>query len=87
MGTATAWAPTSPGARYGLNRTNTAPATELTSIPTPTQGAADDANPWHPSNPLFWFGGLAALTFGLMAFSTTVRVGGAHASVSLGNSK
>jgi len=87
MGSVTAWAPASPGGRYGLNRSNTGPVTELTSIPTPTQGAADEANPWHPENPLFWFAGIAALTFGLMAFSTTVRVGGAHASLSLGNSK
>lgn len=87
MAAATAWTPATVGARYGLNRSNTGPVTELTSIPTPTQGAADEANPWHPDNPLFWFAGLAALTFGLMAFSTTVRVGGARASVSVGNPK
>jgi hypothetical protein len=81
------WAPAAPGARYGLDRGRTAPVTELTAVPNPSQGAADEANPWHPDNPLFAFAAIAALTFGLMAFSTTVRVGSTHASVSLGNSK
>lgn len=86
--TATTWAPPAPGARFGLSQgpASNAP-TELTSVPTPAQGAEAAAQPWNPDNPLFWFGVLAAATFGLMAVSTTVRVGGAKASVSLGDTK
>jgi hypothetical protein len=40
--------------------------------------------PWSPKNPLFWFGVVAAATFGLMGYSTTVRVGPAKGSVELG---
>ncbi len=49
----------------------------LNSLPTPYAGAANAAKPWSPESPMFAFGVLAALTFGLMAFSTsgTVRVG------------
>ena len=36
-------------------------------------------------NPLTAFGVLAAITFGLMAFSTSVRVGKTSASLKLGN--
>jgi hypothetical protein len=41
-------------------------------------GSSLDANsdkPWHPDSPLFWFGMLAAVTFGLIGASTTVRLG------------
>jgi hypothetical protein len=49
----------------------------LNSLATPYEGAARAAKPWSPDSPMFAFGCLAALTFGLMAFSTsgTVRVG------------
>jgi hypothetical protein len=49
----------------------------LNSLPTPYEGGANIAKPWNPESPMFAFGVLAALTFGLMAFSTsgTVRVG------------
>ena len=46
-------------------------------------GPSDDQGPWH--NPLVAFGAIAALTFGLMAFSTTVRVGKTRASITLGD--
>lgn len=86
--TATTWAPPDPGARFGLAQ---GPAsrtpTELTAVPTPAEGAEAASQPWNPENPLFWFGVLAFVTFGLMAVSTTVRVGGARASVSLGDTK
>lgn len=88
MPTATTWAPTGPG-RYGLSTAGpvtTAPS-ELHAVATPSQGAAAAAQPWNPGNPLFWFAGLAAVTFGLMAFSTSVRVGKTTASVSLGSTK
>ena len=64
--------------------TQTLPATQLHNVPTPAEGAARAASPLSPQNPLFWFGAAAAVTFGLMAFSTTVRVGGKDFSVSAG---
>ena len=48
--------------------------------PAPHNGAS----PFSPSSPLFWFGVVAAASVGLMAYSTSVRVGPASASVSLG---
>ncbi|OJV57952.1 MAG: hypothetical protein BGO38_06940 [Cellulomonas sp. 73-145] len=63
---------------------NVAAPTELNAVATPSEGAAAASAPWSPSNPLFWFGALAALTLGLAAVSTSVRVGPARASVSLG---
>lgn len=57
---------------------------QLHSVPTPAAGAAKAASPLSPENPLFWFGVLGAATFGLMAFSTSVRVGKATASVAVG---
>jgi hypothetical protein len=79
------WAPTGVAARFNLAPTRPSAAhTELNAVSTPAEGAETDAQPWNPANPLFWFGALAALTFGLMAVSTTVRVGPAKASLSLG---
>lgn len=40
--------------------------------------------PWSPDSPLFWFAGLALVTFGLVAVSTSVRIGPGRASVSVG---
>ncbi len=88
MGAATTWAPPSTSAKYGLYESAPSPATTgLTAIPTPRAGAAAVSNPLHPDNPLFWFGILGAATFGLMAFSTSVRVGKATASVAVGSTK
>ncbi len=71
--------------KYGLTDSAPSPATtELTAVATPRAGAATAAQPWHPDNPLFWFGVIAATTFGLAAFSTNVRVGNARAGVSVG---
>lgn len=86
MATATTWAPSGPG-RYGLAQGGpvTAAASELHTVASPAEGSAAGAQPWNPSNPLFWFGAIAAVTFGLMAFSTSVRVGKTTASVSLGS--
>ena len=49
----------------------------LTSLSTPSAAARREVGLLGPDNPLVAFGVLAALTFGLMAFSTsgTVRVG------------
>jgi hypothetical protein len=43
-----------------------------------------DASPFHPDNPIFWAIGLGALTLGLIAASTQIRVGKAKVSVSAG---
>lgn len=60
-------------------------ASGLAALPTPAQSHADEAKPWHPSNPMFAFGVVAALTIGLMAVSTSgsasVRLGHAVATV------
>lgn len=41
--------------------------------------------PWSPDNPLFWFGGLLLVTFGLIGAATSVRVGPFKASLGAGN--
>lgn len=81
---ATTWAPGSSD-RYRVAPTIPSRSpTELHAVPTPAVGAAKAASPLNPENPLFWFGVLGAATFGLMAFSTSVRVGKATASVAVG---
>lgn len=85
MATATAWAPSGVG-KYGLTPdgpVSTTPS-ELHAVASPSEGAAASAKLLSPSNPLFWFAGIAAVTFGLMAFSTSVRIGKGSASLSLG---
>lgn len=58
----------------------------LNALATPSQGHADAGKLWHPSSPMFAFGVLGALTFGLMAFSTSgsVRVGKTKLSAAVG---
>ena len=79
--------------RYRLFGTtpDTAAATQasgLQALPTPAKSYGDEGKPWHPNSPLFAFGCLAALTFGLMAVSTSggvsVRVGKVAAGVAGG---
>lgn len=53
---------------------------------TPSPLDKGTGRPWHPDNPLFWFGMLAAVTFGLIGASTAVRVGPFKGSVSAGRS-
>lgn len=82
------WEPTSPAAKYGgalvTEQAATPSHTALTGVAGPTAG--DDAKPWQPGHPVFWFGAIAAAAVGLMYASTTVRVGPIKASVSAGNS-
>lgn len=52
--------------------------------PTAAQSALG-APPWSPQSALFWFGLVAAATFGLAGVSFSGRVGSARASASLGN--
>lgn len=83
---ATTWAPSAPGEKYRLSRgPATSAETELAAVPSPADGAQDEGRLLSVGNPLLVFGALAALTFGLMAVSTTVRVGKTKASVSLGS--
>jgi hypothetical protein len=58
----------------------------LSALPTPSEGAAAQVATFSRENPLLAFGALAALTFGLMAFSTsgTVRVGKTKVTGGLG---
>ena len=82
----TTWAPPAAGSKYNLPADGpvTRTTSELNAAATPAEGAAAGGQLWNPSNPLFWFGALAAVTFGLMAVSTSVRVGPAKVSVSAG---
>jgi hypothetical protein len=60
-------------------------ASALTSLPAPSAQHAAAAKLYSPQNPLFWFGALGVVTVGLMAFSTTVRVGKTSASLTVGS--
>jgi hypothetical protein len=85
---ATTWAPVGPS-KYGMSPgvTSAPPMTELSSVASPSKAAQAAGSPLNPDNPLFWFGVIGAVTFGLMAFSTSVRVGGTTASLNLGDTK
>lgn len=80
------WSPPTPASVYGLSSGGpvSSTVTELNSISAPSAAGARAESLVHPDNPLVIFGVLAAVTFGLMAFSTSVRVGQTTASVSVG---
>ena len=80
----TSWVIPSPASKYGLNphAPATAVATELHSAAGPSP--LDVAKPWHADSPLFWFGAIAAATFGLLAVSTSVRVGPVRVTAAAG---
>lgn len=61
----------------------TANDSSMAAMTTPS-ASASDGSLMHPHNPLVAFGILAAVVFGMMAVSTTVRVGKQSASVSIG---
>jgi hypothetical protein len=76
--------------RYRLSSVTAATAatmqnTGLHALPTPASAYGNEGKPWHPASPLFPFAIVAALTFGLMAVSTSgtasVRLGKAVATV------
>jgi len=81
------FAPIMGPAKYGIDPS--APAsnapTSLASTVTPGEAEAAAGKLLSAHNPLTAFGVLAAITFGLMAFSTSVRVGKTSASLKLGN--
>lgn len=58
--------------------------TAQSSMVTPSAAEQAATKALNPENPLLAFGVLAAVTFGLMAFSTSVRVGHTSASLKLG---
>lgn len=60
--------------------------TELASVMTASPGdhGGDLLN---PENPLVAFAAIAAVVFGLMAFSTSVRVGKTKAGITIGDTK
>jgi hypothetical protein len=78
----------SPAARYGLAGPASTPDpandTQLSVVRGSSVATANSQKLWHPDNPLFVLGVIAAVTFGLMAASTTVRVGKTTASASVG---
>lgn len=70
-----------PDAMNGHPAAHEAPLT-ASSGPTALEGRSD--KPWHPDSPLFWFGAVLAVTFGLVAASTSIRVGPFKAAISAG---
>lgn len=62
------------------------PAAAVAAAPGLLTDIAKAGKPWSPENPLFWFGVLTAVTFGLIAGATTIKVGPFTAAVSAGNS-
>lgn len=81
-----AWAVPNHASKYGGALAGAPVATKVETAATPSAGPAfsSKAPPWSPENPLFWFGVVAAVSVGLMGYSTTVRVGSAKAGVSIG---
>jgi hypothetical protein len=81
------WTPPTAASVYGLGSSGPASSaiSELSSVSAPSAAGARADSLVHPDNPLVIFGVLAAVTFGLMAFSTSVRVGHTTASVSVGS--
>lgn len=50
----------------------------------PSLADRNSDKPWHPDSPLFWFGAVLAVTFGLIGASTSIRVGPFKAAVAAG---
>ena len=57
---------------------------QLPAVAGASAGDSRQMHPMHPHSPLFAFGVLAAITFGLMAASASVRVGKTTAGVTVG---
>lgn len=83
------WAPIMGPEKYGITAAGPASnaQTELTNVVSPSAAAANAGKALSAESPLAVFAVLAAFTFGLMAFSTSVRVGHTTASVNLGSTK
>jgi hypothetical protein len=61
--------------------------TSLTGLATPGERGQAAGKPWSPESPLFAFAVLLAVTTGLMAVGTSVRVGNARGSLQIGDTK
>ena len=82
------WQNLDPFHTLGLNPAQSADA-GVQSIPSVGRSAGPGllnghTKPWHPDNPLFWFGSVALVTFGLIGASTQIRIGPLKASASAG---
>lgn len=86
MGAQVAYFPSSAQKYGGSLLTSSHPASDVDSqLPAVAGPSPQHAAPvYHPSSGLFWFGAIAAAAVGLAYVSTTVRVGPASASASLG---
>ena len=73
--------------RFGLVSGPASTATTETRSMTTASAADPGGQILHPHNPLMAFGVIAAVAFGLMAVSTSVRVGKTKASISIGDPK
>lgn len=80
------WIAPSPAHKYGGSFVRPQHTTTDDAAMTRAAGPAPPAagGMWSPRSPLFWFGAIAATSFGLIAYSTTVRVGGTEVSASIG---
>lgn len=86
--TATALAFPSPTLKYRLPAPQGGgqqiPDSQLPAVAGTPASAETAMSPVHPDSALFWFGVIAAVSFGLMAVSTSVRVGKAGAGFHIG---
>jgi hypothetical protein len=75
--------------RYRIPTSQPATSTDsaLPGVAGPASDGPRTAGALSKESPLLVFGVLAAVTFGLMAASTTVRVGGTNASLAIGDTK
>lgn len=77
----------SPAEKYGGGflspQKATADKSELPKVAAPSMSSGG-TSPLSPSGALFWVGIIAAASVGLMAYSTTARVGPVSASLNLG---
>lgn len=83
------WTVPSPATKYGgafmTPSAATRDDTPLAQVAGPAQAARGTGSLVHPNNGLFWLGVLLAGALGLAAVSTTVRVGPAKVSASVGD--
>lgn len=81
------WAPVMGPDKFGIPSSGAASntPTALSSTVTPSERGQAAGKLLSKENPYTAFAVLAALTFGLMAFSTSVRVGKTSASLNIGS--
>lgn len=83
----TSWIAAGPAEKYGggflTPQKATADRSELPKVAAPAT-LRGSTSPLSPAGPLFWVGVIAAASVGLMAYSTSVRVGPVKAGLSVG---